>query len=201
MGNLIRIDEAALHDQQHWSLGATDECYYLMEYTARGQGNGLIHNLKMPVDSRSPWELCWKEAAIEEAACLLRPALCALIDFGNTTIVPVPPSKVRTSPLYDDRILRILKKACPLEADIREIIIARSDMPASHENAVRPSAIHIRNNYTLDPAVSSALQETVVIFDDILTAGNHFSACKRFLREHCGPRRYVGVFLARRVFL
>jgi orotate phosphoribosyltransferase-like protein len=54
-------------------------------------------------------------------------------------------------------------------------------------------------NYALHPGVSAALKRTVVLFDDVITAGNHYVACKRFVERHCGPQKICGVFIARRV--
>jgi predicted amidophosphoribosyltransferase len=201
MQHLLHIDEEMLHDQQHWSLEPSDECYYLLEYTAGDRRTGahnLIHDLKKPLDT--PWKDLQKESAIREAARILRPALYEFIDFGAVTIVPVPPSKIRSSPLYDDRVLRMLRRACPQDADIRELIITRADMPASHETTRRPSSFRIEKNYVLNRSAAPVLPDTVVIFDDVITAGSHFAACKRFLAKTCGPRRYIGVFLARRAF-
>ena len=86
---LTKLDELNLPD--HWYLDATDECYFIGEYTA-GRGyshsstNQLILNLKKSVDRRGLAEWSYKEAAIRQAAATLRQSLHP--DFlGSATFV------------------------------------------------------------------------------------------------------------------
>src|SRR6185437_17082136 len=81
----------------------------------------------------------------------LTDVLPVLIDFAATTLVPIPPSKCRTNPLYDDRLLRVLRLACPADADIRELIINKTDLQPAHKSGedYRPSVQAIFGNYAL----------------------------------------------------
>ena len=202
MSNLVKIDELIIG--QHWSLSQTDECYYLLEYTARqrpplSRGNDLIMNLKKPMDRKGRPEWRYKEWAINEIARELRSSLSVVIDFPSTTIIPIPPSKIRTNPLYDDRNLKTLRKACPTDADIRELIIGKKDMSASHESDFRPSVAEILDNYTLNPNIHPEIRENIVLFDDVVTAGSHYVACRQFLEGYWLLKKIKGVFVARRV--
>ena len=203
MSQLVRIDELVL--SQHGSLSMWDECYYLMEYTARGgydrgSGNDLIQNFKKPLEKKGKPEWKWKELAMHAIAKALKPALTGVIDFDTTTIIPVPPSKARTSPLYDDRVLQLLHESCPPNADIRELIICQEDRLAAHEDARRPNFQDIMNNYEINTVVDPAIRENVVIFDDVITAGNHYKACKTFIQLQFTPKSIVGIFIARRSY-
>jgi hypothetical protein len=75
---LTKLDELNLPD--HWYLDATDECYFIGEYTA-GRGyshsatNQFILNLKKCVERRGLPEWRHKESAIIQAAATLRSSL------------------------------------------------------------------------------------------------------------------------------
>jgi hypothetical protein len=202
MSNLVKIDELVV--EQHSSLLASDECYYLLEYTARqpssySRGNNLIRNLKKPMDRKGRPEWKYKGAAIRTIAQELQSALPAVIDFDCTTIIPIPPSKIKTSPLYDDRVLQILQKSCP-DADIRELIVCKEDCNAAHESSDhRPSVQEILDNYEINTDLDPAIGEAVVVFDDMITAGNHYTACRTFIEERYPGKQVVGIFVARRV--
>lgn len=48
------------------------------------------------------------------------------------TLVPIPPSKARADPLYDDRLLRALR-APGVNLDVRDALFFRETMRACHE--------------------------------------------------------------------
>ena len=202
MSNLVKIDELIIGE--HGSLSLDDECYYLLEYTARegysfSKSNDLIQNLKKPMDRKGKSEWKWKQWAIQKIAQELSPSLPTLIDFANTTIIPIPPSKIRTNPMYDDRVLQILQGACPITADIRELIICQADRIAAHDNPDhRPTVQEIMGNYILSGPIKPALRPNVVLFDDMITGGNHYVACKNFILEQYPGKRVIGVFVSRR---
>ena len=147
---------------------------------------------------------------MQDVANMLRPALAALFDPATTTFVPVPPSPARSSPLYDDRVAQVLRLACPATADIRELIVCREEREPVHFSAERPSAAELLANYALGEGAggigaaaadgaAGPVRERIVVFDDVITSGNHFVACKRFLLGHFPGRQVVGVFVGRRV--
>ena len=108
---LTKIDELNLAD--HYYLEPADECYFIGEYTA-GRGyahsatNQLIYNLKKSVDRRGLAEYRFKEEAIAQAGYALSQFLNPTF-IQNGTFVPIPPSKSRDDPLYDDRISRVIR--------------------------------------------------------------------------------------------
>jgi hypothetical protein len=214
---LVRIDELVL--DQHGSLSPDDDCYYLFEYTAHelgaySRGNHLVINCKKPMDRRGKPEWAYKGKAIREIADELRSCLPAVIDFAETTIIPVPPSKIRTHPAYDDRVLRIVRYACPVGADIRDLVACREDRDAAHESdRRRPSIAEIQANYYLNTetdrlnlgtdhvnsGTDQAVRKKVVVFDDVITAGSHYKACRNFIEAYFPGRAITGIFVARRV--
>src|SRR5262245_44090882 len=103
---LTAIDELIRPD--HSYLEANDECYFLWEYTARkgfgfSETNGLIHNFKKSMDRRGKPEWRYKDKAIKRAAAAFWQT--ANKPFLRTaTLVPIPPSKAKSDPMYDDRI-------------------------------------------------------------------------------------------------
>ncbi len=203
---LVKMD--AVVKAEHAALRWTDECYYLLEfYPGKRYGfsadNDLVKHLKRRVDHSGMMALKQKEGALRDIANLLRPAVAALFDFGTTTFVPVPPSKRRADPFYDNRVAQLLRLACPASADIRELIVCREEREPAHFNAVRPSAEMLLENYMLEEGgaevAARPVRERIVLFDDVVTSGTHFVACRQFLLTHFPGREVVGVFVARRV--
>lgn len=138
---LTKIDDLTRPD--HFYLTAQDDCYFLGEYTARkgyafSATNQLILNFKKGMEKRGTAQWKYKERAIEEAAGAFRAALNN--DWLNVaTLVPIPPSKARTDPLYDDRMLRMTEAIRPQpRPDIRELVAQRASMAAAHEQDQRP---------------------------------------------------------------
>ena len=193
----LKIEHAALR----WT---DEECYYLFEFYPGKRygfdpGNDVVKNFKRPVDCSDGRALRQRARALRNLANLLRPMLANLFDPAATTFVPVPPSRARGSVHYDDRVVRLLRLACPVSADIRELILCREEREPAHFSAERPGVEALLGNYVLGADVADPVRERIVVFDDVVTSGNHFMACKRFLLGHFPGRQVVGVFVARRV--
>ncbi len=197
-----RIDELTRPD--HWYLTDVDICYFLGEYTARGgyafsATNKLVFNLKKPLSVRGTLQWQYKERAIQQAAAAFRAALDDR-DLDTMTFVPIPPSKARTDPLYDDRLTRMLqaiRPAAPL--DVRELIIQTRSTPGAHESATRPSPAELEAIYGIDQTLVTPAPREIAIVDDVLTAGTHFKAVQAILERTFQHIRIIGLFLARRV--
>ncbi len=201
---LTRVDELIL--DQHGSLTAADECYFLREYTRGGgyqasETNQLISNLKKSVERRGQRDYHYKQRAIEQAGRELRAALSEEW-LRTATLIPIPPSASREDPLYDDRMTRVIAAmTAGLTVDIRELVIQRqSTAPAHLSGDYRPSVSEIVTNYEVDESCAEPVPRSIGIFDDILTAGSHFRAAKLILERRFGPIPIVGIFVARRVF-
>jgi predicted amidophosphoribosyltransferase len=174
-----------------------------LEYTPRqgpqyGDANNLIMNLKKPVDRRGRPEYFYKERAIQQSGDLFRAVLNpAWIE--TATLVPVPCSKTRQNPLYDDRIERVLQRMRRgLEADIRELVVQNQDLESFHGGSrLRPAELAEYYDLNFDLCEDGEPTE-IAIFDDLLTTGSHFKAMEIALRRAWPDVAISGIFIARR---
>lgn len=201
---IIEIDDLVRRD--HCYLTPDDKCYFYGEYTARAgythsETNDLILNFKKEVDRKGRPEYRFKEMAILKAADIFATAFLPGA-FQDVTLIPIPPSKVKSDPLYDDRMVRMLQAMCRGNpCDIRELVIQVQPMDSSHATADdRPSPDRIAANYALDPRLLTPVPRVIVVFDDVLTTGAHFKAAQRLLQANFPEVPIFGVFIARRAF-
>lgn len=199
---VIHIDESIRRD--HYYLAENDECYCLGEYQPRGgyeagPVNSLIWNFKKPVTKRGRPEYRYKEDAINRVAGLVRSAL-SKDAIQTCTVVPIPPSKAKADRLYDDRLVRSLRIVDPA-LDVRELLIVRKSMRAHHEYQAgekRPTPDDVYDVLSIDQAcLKPPVKSTIILFDDLLTNGTHFKACKRLLNERLPDRKVLGLFIGR----
>lgn len=196
---IVKVDELTLPD--HHYLDAQDICYYAGEYTA-GEGhaysdtNQLIHNFKKSVDKRGTAQWQYKERAIVQAANIFRAAIKA---DAEVTFVPIPPSKAKSDPLYDDRMLRMLQLVCKGRyTDIRELVVQTRSSEAAHLSQARPRPEDLSDIYEIDERLAEPAPSTIFVVDDVLTTGCHFKAVKRMLQQRFPEAVVVGFFIARR---
>ena len=198
---LTRVDSLLLAD--HYYLDADDECYFIGEYTARtgyafSATNDLIQNLKKPMDRRDRPEWKYKEWAISKAADMLREAIPPEW-LNSATLVPVPPSKAKDDPRYDDRLLRILQRfGGGAGIDIRELVFQPTSTAAAHESEDRPTPADLLELYAIDETLIEPAPQKLVIFDDLLTTGCHFKAIEHKLGDRFPAKPIIGPFIARR---
>ena len=136
-----KIDD--LYLPKHYWLDSDDDCYFFLTYTAKkgyrfSSENQLIFNLKKGMDKRGTSEWHYKERAIEESAGFFTEA-CVNELFPGAIYVPVPPSKVKGSPEYDDRLVRILQKAYRGVLDVRELVIQKQSTDSFHTSGQKRS--------------------------------------------------------------
>jgi hypothetical protein len=199
---LTKIDDLARPD--HFYLTAADECYFLGEYTARkgfafSATNQLILNFKKSMNKRNSPQWRYKERAIEEAAAAFRASLNSEW-LDGATLVPIPPSKSKSDPLYDDRVVRTVRgiRAQPA-IDVRELVLQHASTVAVHDPENRPTPEQIQANYAIDEAIRDPVPQVIGLFDDVLTTGAHFRAASTALQQSFPGVRIVGLFIARRV--
>lgn len=200
--NLTEIDPLTRPD--HTFLEDSDNCFFLGEYTAR-QGyaysdtNNLIINLKKPPDRRGRPEWPHKERAIHTAGLALRNAINNEW-LTTAAFVPIPPSKAKGDPLYDDRMTQILQAINPAApVDARELIVQTESTGAAHHGDESRDPVRIRQLYTIDTALATPAPGAIVLCDDVLTTGAHFKAAQVILSETFPKAIICGVFIARRV--
>jgi hypothetical protein len=199
---LTQVDALTLPD--HSYLTADDACFFLGEYTARGsyqesKTNNLIYNFKIPVDKRGTNRWYYKDQAIQQSADAFRRAIKAEW-FDAATLIPIPPSKAKTDPLYDDRLTRMLKairSQPPL--DIRELIVQEASTDPAHHSDNRPRPETLEPLYKIDQTLTMPKPQVIALFDDVLTTGAHFKAAQSLLNKAFPGVRVIGLFIARRV--
>jgi hypothetical protein len=198
--NMQAFDEQTL--LAHSLLDGNDDCYYFVEYTARkpynhSEANGFITNLKKKPSVRGTYQWQHKLSAMTEAANALSRALPASW-LRRSTFVPVPPSKDREHPEYDDRMSTILREL--KNADVREIVYQLESMDATHVSPTRHTVSELAANYRIDEGETDPEPTHIVVVDDMVTAGAHYKAMHRVLEARFPRVPISGVFLARRIF-
>jgi predicted amidophosphoribosyltransferase len=200
---LQQIDDQNRSD--HHLIEQDDVCFYLFEYTSRqGYGfsktNSLISNLKKKPSQRNQPHYVYKGRAITECASALGPAINSRW-LSGAVLVPMPPSKIKTDPEYDDRVAQICRSLqSDVRIDVRELLVQTANLRAAHESDQRPTVEEIKAVYKIDEPLSRPEPTRIGIVDDVLTAGAHFRAAKQVLLERFPAAHIVGFFIARRVF-
>lgn len=201
MKRLQEIDLLTIGD--HWHLDIrNDKCYFILEYTAResfnySEGNRIIANFKKKMEKRDSPEWKYKDKAIRQCAEILRELNLIDVFSSEISFVPIPSSKTKMDPMYDDRLLKTLNLVFSNEM-IKDVVVQRNSMPCSHETAVRRDIEELLSNYDLDVDHCEGLKDTVIVFDDVLTTGAHFIAVKKLILGHYPHKKIIGLFLARR---
>lgn len=187
-------------------LDNEDQCYFLRDYTARqtfaySDTNSLISNLKKSPRLRGTAQWRHKEAAITRFAEELGESLSAQW-LERTTLVPIPPSKTRSDPEYDDRMVRVLRRLEGFRAcDVREMIVQTRTVPAAHLSTLRPRPEELVGMYEIEEEATEPWPERIALVDDIITTGSHFKAAKTVLEGRFPSAEFFGIFWARTVRL
>jgi hypothetical protein len=102
--------------------------------------------------------------------------------------------QVQGAPEYDGRMLRLLSWVQPSLPNVQAMLAARSD-GAAYEKGLSPT--ERAANLTVTSDGQSLRPDTIILVDDVVTSGSHFKAAALVLRHIYGPRKIVGLFLAR----
>lgn len=196
---LQKIDPTNRGD--HYYLAEDDECYFLYEYTAHagwqgGATNQLIHNLQKKRNARG---YQYKAPAIAQCARDFSEVINA--DWlAQASLVPTPPSKIKTDPDYDDRICRVCSQIRKPGAPQVLELIEQIGSTETFKGGNRKKPDELRQNYRFNEELLLAgVRPSIGVVDDVLTTGSHFRAVKDMLLERCPDARIVGFFVARRV--
>jgi hypothetical protein len=197
---LQQIDELTRKD--HPFLSKDDVCIYWGEYTARkgyaySEANTLILNFKKSSDRKGRPEWHYKLQAIDRVATIFRNTIKSTF-LAESTIVPIPPSKAKSDPLYDDRMTQAVTKIAP-ELDIRELVSMKETVDASHASDNRPTPARLTDWMEINRNCLAPIPKRILLFDDVITTGAHFVAVKTLLREVLPSVEVFGFFIARRV--
>lgn len=201
MVNVQKIDELYLNN--HYNLSSGDDCYFFISYAVKqGFGysheNQLIYNLKKGMDKKGTYEWRHKENAIIEAAGYFAEANVCRLFPDNPIYVPIPPSKAKGDPEYDDCVVRILKNAYGGALDVRELVAQKKSTESYHLSGQKRDVEELVSNMYIDEKFANDVTGDIVIFDDVLSSGAHFKAVSKVLNERFGEAIKIhGLFLAR----
>lgn len=199
---LSSIDDT--NRDSHPRLTEQDVCLFLYEKTSGkdysfSETNNLISNLKKPVSS-SQAVLRYKARAIQRCARDFTFALNP--DWLKTaTLVPIPPSKATSDPLYDNRMEQICRLISG-QQDVRNLVIQNATMVANHARGAgdRVTVDELLSAYSIDETVANPEPIAIGIVDDMLTAGTHYRAMHTILSGRFPSANIIGLFVARRIF-
>lgn len=216
MSDLLR-KVGSLELPNHAYLDSSDRCLYWEEYYAKDDdqekpwlkspGNQLISNFKRTLNFRGTSSWKYKQQAISQLAQFFSNAVDWKPDpKSRLAIVPMPPSKEPSDPLYDSRVLQMLLEMetnTGYELDIRDCLSFSGKLSPSHIRGFggrsNPSQLYadlsfcpIKGKIDLQPVY-------IVIFDDLLTTGAHYKAATSKLSDYFPDATFVGFFAARRV--
>ena len=197
---ITKIDDLVRRDYRH--ITEADRCYFVGEYTARkgyaySDTNQLILNFKKSMDRAGQPEWRHKEKAIQVAANVFRNSIPPN-QIEKFTFVPIPPSKAKRHPHYDNRLVRMLEAIRPEpRLDIRELIFQTESTVPAHNQDVRPRPSHIEKIYRLDKDLAEPEPKIFALVDDVLTTGAHFRAAKSILSKFFPRKAVIGLFIAR----
>lgn len=195
--------------EQYSKLSRGDECLCFGRYHKGTDGYNkntltqMIWNLKKKPSSRAsnPTAYTYKTQAIKKAAGMLRGAIRDDALENKITLVPIPSSKSSDHEDFDPRMRKICDIACEglRSPDVRELLVQRQSSVASHEcgPGQRPSMKSIKDNLDLIIPKGYVPRKLIIIVDDVLTTGRHYTACKEVLIEAFPDATICGVFLAR----
>ncbi len=198
-----RIDEMIIGN--HYHLNGDDECYFLIEFTSHmgyefSDANNLILNLKKKPSLRTTNQ--WQHKIRAMNACSNAFGQAINHDWLKTaTLVPMPPSKEKTDPEYDDRIEGICRGIqVDFDIDVRNLVVQTESYEASHQSDHRITVGKLLDIYEIDEAVAEPAPTAIAIMDDVLTAGVHYRAMHTVLSRRFPDVPIIGLFVARRVF-
>jgi len=201
---LSKIDQLSQPD--HTYLEDGDECFYLGEYISnrpkyyRGF-TGEVKNLKKKVRDRNQPHYRYKGQAIRSFGRQLRAVLGQAV-IESWTFVPVPPSKAKGDPEYDDRMIQLLGEiGTGFSCDTRELVVqtaSRNAMHTTEGRRLRPA--ELARLWSLDEGCALPEPSGIVIFDDVLTTGSSFKAMEIVLSRRFPSTSIIGLFVARRIW-
>ncbi|WP_420401364.1 hypothetical protein [Flagellimonas sp.] len=164
------------------------------------QVTDLIYNLKKSPLKKGRPEYKWKGWAIRVVIDLYRKIFSPQYLSGDVTLVPIPPSKAKGHAEYDDRMTKILKGICRgTEGDVRELITLTETIRSSHLSDDRPPPTELMRCLQIDEDLCETEPGTILLFDDMITTGSHFVACRRILQKRFPNAEIMGVFITRRI--
>lgn len=183
-------------------LSCDDAYYFLGDYVSGSYQHPMTSFILDFKSKSGHFRYGNKNLAIQQLARFL-----ALSNIDHYTVVPVPPSKSKSHPDHDDRLIRTLAYVAAMKGTplyVQELIVQPQSYEASHDcsrlKKNRPDSSELSTRYRLQNVAASELKDTIMIFDDVITKGSHFKAIKRLLVVRYPEKKIVGLFIAQTCF-
>ena len=112
-------------------------------------------------------------------------------------LVPMPTSNPRNSAKFDDRLDQVCWNVSSRFDNIvyAPVIDVKDSVTASHRGGPRDPEL-LQGSLVMTGGLSTDI-DIVVLFDDVLTMGGHYSACKYLLQQNMWmDPNILGLFLA-----
>lgn len=206
----ITLEEEDIDKYEH--IDISDSIVYLQEYSSglgfTTEGNSIIYNIKKSPDTKGTPQWEYKERDMNYVAKIIASAMDRLAtEDKNIYWIPVPPSKIETHELFDDRMNQMLVKAKVLSNNPYNIIINNIYQTANREASSTTNKRRgvealkvLEAQYRMrDIPDYNSESDVIVVFDDVLTSGCHFKAIKNVILKTYPNAKIGGVFIARTV--
>lgn len=192
----------------HTFLIQSDQCFFFGEYTPTGntgraawsisEANQKIANLKKSPLKRGTGEWFHKERTIQDLGAIIRANIKPEY-LPSMIFVPIPPSKPKTHPEHDSRMLDVAR-AIGNDANVVELLTTASEREAASQSSARRSVKDLENNLEFAHGLIPAdTESTIVLLDDVITTGATYCACRNLIAQYLPNSPIVGLFVARRV--
>ena len=196
LSQLIKIDNLMLSD--HYYLDETDTCLFFGEYFTSDNPswrthriNSIIFNIKKPISQQNEPHYSYKAQDIKLVGESLKNW-----DWSSFLAVPIPPSKTKSDPAYDNRLTRILDEG---GISYKEVVLLKENRGASHESGDRrESPEELQKKLWCDEDFIKNNQKPIFIFDDVITTGAQYKAVKNAILAINPNTEIYGCFIARR---
>jgi hypothetical protein len=205
-----------LERRDHYYLPADATCFFWGDYTPHeltgglkwgySPTNQLIANFKKKMDRAGHADWRYKAQAISTIATAFAGfwKWRELLVTQRVCLIPLPPSRDRADPLYDPRMLDMLRELSAVAAvplDVRDCLSFSGRHGASHESEERRSPDDLYSDLTFDSSTGRPEDppDLIFLFDDMLTTGAHFVAATRRLTDVFPEVQILGNFVSRRV--
>lgn len=200
-----RIDQSIINEYEY--LDEDDNCYFFGEYAGQqgydhSEMNQLIFNFKKPMKKKGLPDWQYKLAATKDIPELIYNS-SAWEKLKGYLWVPMPPSKIKEDPDYDDRLVRVLHKLNQKDSNFNfiEILDIRKNRLPAHlsKQQPRPTKQDHLVNITVNRNLRHNSPIAIILFDDVIRSGASFKAAKEILQKHFLNVPIFGLFVARHV--
>lgn len=203
---ITRID-----NRNHRHLDNNDICLFLHTMETHGYDEmdrwsdtyRTIHDFKAnPVKAReSRAYMKRKQRAMERIAA-------DLISFFTSRdrlpemrflLIPAVTSKPEGHPEHDDRLLKVCRSIAESTSSVTcaDILSVDGELASSHSSAGTRHPADLLPHIAVDSTFPIDGHDVLIVFDDVITTGGHFKACKQAILQAYGNVDVAGIFWAR----